>query len=157
MAARAAPVGGTDVLDARSGRLLATLAAGAVVPESLPLGAQASLALDERRGHAFVLERVAGEPVVGRVRLLDDRVARVLRSVAVAPFAIAVAVDAPADRLFVLHRDAGCHTRSSAWAAVPASVRRWLPFLPPAAHSPGAPQLACAGHGSVTVLDLTRV
>jgi YVTN family beta-propeller protein len=150
--------GATDVLDARSGRLLATLPVGAVPPEVVPPGAQAALvAVDERRGHVFVLERVAGEPAAGRVRILDDRKARVLRSVAVAPFPIALAVDAAADRLFVLHSYSDCHVPSSAWTAIPTSVRRWLPFLAPAAHSPGTPQLACAGPGSVTVLDLTRV
>jgi YVTN family beta-propeller protein len=149
--------GATDVLDARSGRLLATLATGAVAPELLPPGVQASLvAVDERRGHAFVLERGADEPATGRVRVVDDRKMRVLGSVAVAPFPIALAVDAPANRLFVLHAYSDCHVRSSAWAAVPASVRRWLPFLPPP-QTPGQAQPACADHGSVSVFDLARL
>jgi hypothetical protein len=138
------------VLDARSGRVLATLAAGAVTPEALARSAPLPLvAVDERRAHAFVLE-----PAAGRVRVLDDRKARVLRSVAVAPFPVAVAVDARAGRLFVLHA-ADCHTASSAWAALPASVRRWLPFLP--APQPQLAQLACADHGSVSVFDLARL
>jgi hypothetical protein len=143
------------VLDARSGRLLATLAAGAVVPESLVDGPPLVVALDERHGHAFVLERVAGEPARGRLHMLDDRRARVLRSIAVASFPVAVAVDAPAERLFVLHAFADCHTPSSAWAALPASVRRWLPFLP--LPQPQQAQLACADHGSVSVVDLARL
>jgi hypothetical protein len=144
------------VLDARSGRLLATLPAGAVAPESLLLGTQASLvAVDERRSHVFVLERGAGSPAVGRVRLLDDRKARVLRSMAVAPYPLALALDAPADRLFVLHAYADCHVPSSVWAAVPASVRRWLPFLP--LPHPQQAQPACADHGSVSVFDLARL
>jgi YVTN family beta-propeller protein len=149
--------GGTDVLDAHSGRLLATLAAGAVAPESLVDGPPLLVALDEPHGHAFVLERVAGEPAQGRVRLLDDRRARVLRSVPVAPFPVALAVDTASERLFVLHTFAGCHPPSSAWLALPASVRRWLPFLPPPAPSPGTPQLACAGYGSVSVFNLARL
>jgi YVTN family beta-propeller protein len=149
---------GTEVLDARSGRLLATLPAGAVAPESLPQGTPASLvAVDERRGHVFVLERAADEPAAGRVRILDDRKARVLRSVPVAPFSVALALDAPAGRLFVLHAAADCHTPSSAWAALPASVRRWLPFLTPPAPPLGTPQLACARYGSVSVFDLARL
>jgi DNA-binding beta-propeller fold protein YncE len=104
--------GGTDVLDARTGRVLATLTVGAVPLESLAPGAHLPLvAVDERRGHAFVLE-----PAAGRVRVLDDRRPRVLRSVAVAPFPVAVAVDAPVARLFVVHRYADCHTRSSGCA-----------------------------------------
>jgi DNA-binding beta-propeller fold protein YncE len=147
---------GTDVLDARSGRLLATLPVSAVAPELLPLGTQASLvAVDERRGHVFVLEREADDLAEGRVRILDDRKARILRSVAVAPYPIALALDAPAERLFVLHSYADCRAPSSAWVAVPASVRRWLPFLP--RPQPQQAQLACAAHGSVSVFDLARL
>jgi YVTN family beta-propeller protein len=146
---------GTDVLDARSGRLLATLPAGAVAPENI--GAQGSqVAVDERRGHVFILEQGVSERAAGRVLVLDDRKARVLRSVAVAAFPIALAVDAPADRLFVLHAYSDCPTPSSAWASVPASVRRWLPFVPPA-QAPGQAQPACADHGSVSVFDLARL
>jgi YVTN family beta-propeller protein len=150
--------GGTDVLDAHTGQLLATLAVGAVAPESIGQGVLPSLvALDERRGHAFVLERVADDPAAGRVIMLDDREARILRSIAVAPFPVALAVDASAGRLFVLHAFASCHTSASAWAALPASVRRWLPFLASSAPSAGAPQLTCASHGSVSVFDLARL
>jgi DNA-binding beta-propeller fold protein YncE len=79
--------GATDVLDARTGQLLATLPAGAVAPEAVAPGTQASLvAVDERRGHVFVLEQSTGDTAAGRVRALDDRMPRVLRSVAVAPF-----------------------------------------------------------------------
>jgi DNA-binding beta-propeller fold protein YncE len=148
--------GATDVLDARSGRLLATLPAGAVTPEAVAPGAQAALvAVDERRGHVFVLEQSTGDTAAGRVRVLDDRKPRVLRSVAVAPFPIGLAVDALAGRLFVLHAYADCHAPSSAWAVVPASVRRWLPFLPPQA--PGQAQPACTDHGSVSVFDLAHL
>jgi YVTN family beta-propeller protein len=148
--------GATDVLDARTGQLLATLPAGAVAPEAVAPGTQASLvAVDERRGHVFVLEHSTGDTAAGRVRVLDDRMPRVLRSIAVAPFPVALAVDAPADRLVVLHAYADCRTPSSAWAVVPASVRRWLPFLPP--QTPGQTQPACADHGSVTVFDLARL
>jgi hypothetical protein len=144
------------VLDARSGRLLAMLAAGAVTPEEL--GTHLPLvAVDERRGHAFVLESTAGAPAVGRVSMIDDRMARVLRRIAVAPFPVALAVDTPAARLFVVHSYANCRTESSPWALLPASVRRWLPFLPPRPSSPPRPRLACARHGSVTVFDLTRL
>jgi hypothetical protein len=115
------------------------------------------VALDARHGHAFVLERVAGEPARGRVRMFDDRRARVLRSVPVAPFPIALALDAPAGRLFVLHRYADCRAPSSVWVAVPASVRRWLPFLTSPAPPLGTPQLACARYGSVSVFDLARL
>jgi YVTN family beta-propeller protein len=149
--------GGTDVLDARSGRLLATLALGAVAPESLVDGPPLLVAVDARHGRAFVLERVAGEPALGRVRILDDRKARVLRSVPVAPFPVALAVDASAGRLFVLHASADCHAPSSAWMTLPASVRRWLPFLAPPAPTPGTPQLACARYGSVSVFNLARL
>jgi YVTN family beta-propeller protein len=146
---------GTDVLDARSGRPLTTLPAGAAAPELL-LGTQASLvAVDERRGHVFVLERGADEPAAGRVRILDDHNTRILRSVAVAAYPIALALDAPADRLFVLHAYSDCHVPSSAWAAVPASVRRWLPFLP--LPQPRQAQPACADHGSVSVFDLAHL
>jgi DNA-binding beta-propeller fold protein YncE len=148
--------GGTDVLDARSGRLLATLAAGAVAPESLVQGVLPPLvALDERHGQAFVLERGAGEPAAGRVSVLDDRRAQVLRRIAVAPYPVALAVDARAGRLFVLHAFADCHTPSSAWAALPASVRRWLSILPLPQTQQAQP--ACADHGSVSVLDLARL
>jgi hypothetical protein len=120
---------GTDVLDARSGRLLATLAAGAVAPESLVLGVLPPLvALDERHGQAFVLERVAGEPTAGRVSMLDDRRAQLLRRIAVAPYPVALAVDAQAGRLFVLHAFADCHTPSSAWAALPPPCGAGCPF-----------------------------
>jgi YVTN family beta-propeller protein len=146
---------GTDVLDARSGRLLARLPAGAVAPEYL--GAQASqVTVDERRGHVFILEQGGSEHAAGRMLVLDDRKARVLRSMAVAAFAIALAVDAPADRLYVLHSYSDCRTPSTAWAALPASVRRWLPFLPPAP-APGQAQPACADQGSVSVFDLARL
>jgi DNA-binding beta-propeller fold protein YncE len=143
----------TDVLDAHSGRVLATLAVGTVPLESLVSGApRPVVAVDERRSHTFVLE-----PAAGRVSVLDDRTARVLRTLAVAPFPIALAVDAPAARLFVVHTAADCHARSSAWALVPSSLRRWLPFIAPPAPSPGAPPLACASHGSVSVFDLARL
>jgi DNA-binding beta-propeller fold protein YncE len=143
----------TDVLDARSGRVLATLAAGGQPLESLVSGEHLPLvAVDERRSHALLLEYAAG-----RVSVLDDRTARLLRSVAVAAFPVALAVDTPAARLFVVHRYADCHNRSGAWALVPASVRRWLPFLVPPAPPPGTPQLACASHGSVSVFDLARL
>jgi YVTN family beta-propeller protein len=146
--------GGTDVLDARTGRVIATLAAGGESLESLALEAHLPLvAVDERRSHSFMLE-----PAAGRVSVVDDRTARVLRSVAVAGFPIALAVDAPAARLFVVHRYADCHARSSgAWALLPASVRRWLRFFAPPAPPPGTPQLACASHGSVSVFDLARL
>jgi hypothetical protein len=148
--------GGTDVLDARSGQVLATLAAGAATPDSLlQEGHLPLVAVDERRGHVFVLERGAGDPAAGRVRILDDRKARILRSVAVAPYPLALALDAPADRLFVLHAYSDCHVPSSAWAVVPASVRRWLLFLPPP--QPQQAQPACADHGSVSVFDLARL
>jgi hypothetical protein len=89
------------------------------------------------------------------VLVLDDREERVLGSVALAPFPIALAGDAPADRLFELHAYSDCRTTSSAGAVVPTSVRRWLPFLPP--QTPGQTQPACADHGSMSVFDLARL
>jgi hypothetical protein len=89
--------------------------------------------------------------------VLDDRQARVLRSLPAGPFPVALAVDAPAARLFLVNNYAACHARSSPWDVVPASVRRWLPFLAPVAAPPQRAQLVCASHGSVTVFDLARL
>jgi YVTN family beta-propeller protein len=152
---------GTDVLDARSGTVVARLAAGTGAPPSLWLAPHPQLvAVDERHGHAFVMDRAAdarpGDYTAGRVSVLDDRVARVLRSLPVAPFPVAEAIDATAGRLFVVNQYADCHARSSVWDRLRASARRWLPFLPPP--KPAQPaQFACASHGSVTVFDLALV
>jgi hypothetical protein len=90
------------------------LPVGAVTPESLELGAHLPLvAVDERRGHTFLLEPAAGAPAAGRVSMVDDRTARVLHRFAVAPFAVGLAVDAPAARLFVVFRYTDCRSESS--------------------------------------------
>ncbi|HWE64305.1 MAG TPA: hypothetical protein VHB98_21545, partial [Chloroflexota bacterium] len=153
---------GTDVLDASSGTVIARLAAGTIAPQSLWLAPHPQLvAVDERHGHAFVMDRAAdarlGDPATGRVSMLNDRGAQVLRSLPVAPFPVAVAVDAKASRLFVVNHYADCRSRSSAWDRLPASVRRWLPFLPRSAQPSRSAQFACASHGSVTVFDLALV
>jgi YVTN family beta-propeller protein len=154
---------GIDVLDARDGRLLGTLGVGAMTSPALWLAAHPQLvAVDERRGHTFVLARSATVApadalTAGSVSIVDDRSVQLLRTLPVGLFPVAVAVDARGGRLFVVHTYADCHDLSSAWAAVPASVRRWLPSLAWLPQPPQGAQLVCAGHGSVTVLDLARL
>jgi DNA-binding beta-propeller fold protein YncE len=153
--------GGTDILDARSGTVLATVAAGAVAPGSLWLAAHPQLiAVDERLGRAFVMDRAVGPrvvaPTAARVSIIDDRKAQVLGSLPAGPFPVALAIDPAAARLFVVNNYADCRSglQEGVWARMPASLRRWLPFL--GQPSPGQARLSCAAHGSVTVFDLTR-
>jgi hypothetical protein len=82
-----------------------------------------------------------------------DRTKTVLRSLAVGPYPVALAVDAPAARLFVVN-NANCHAQSPVWAWVPAAMGFWLPFL---RQGPLRSRRACAPFGNVTVLDLARL
>jgi hypothetical protein len=83
-----------------------------------------------------------------------DRTKTVLRSLAVGPYPVALAVDAPAARLFVVNNYADCHAQSPVWAWVPAAMGFWLPFL---RQGPLRSRPACAPFDNGTVLDLARL
>ena len=134
--------GGIDVLDARTGARLATVAAGAITPATLWLVPHPQLvAVDEQQGRTFLLDRAPGlhrgTLLPAQVTIVDDRRARMLDSLPVAAFPVAVAVDAAAARLFVVNNYADCHwpslTRDNTATARPAS---------------------CSDHGSVSVFDI---
>ncbi len=149
---------GTDVLDARTGAVLATVAAGAVAPDPHWLTVHPQdVAVDPERGHSFVLDGSPKAPWAGRLSVLDDHTARVLRSLPVDGFPVAVAVDPQDARLFVLTDTTECSSGPSFGARLPAAVRRWLPFLAaPSVTAPADPH-ACSRHSSVAVFDLARL
>jgi DNA-binding beta-propeller fold protein YncE len=154
--------GGTDILDARTGTVLATVAAGAVAPEALWLVAHPQLiAVDERHGRAYVLDRPPGarpgRATMGRVSVIDDRRAQVVRQLGTGYFTVGVALDAAAGRLYVLHQYAACRARTGVWDRIVATLRAWAPLLPPASDPAAPATVACADHGDVSVYDLARL
>jgi hypothetical protein len=150
-----------DVLDARSGAVLGAVAAGeAPAPTSVLATTPQVVAVDEQRGHSFVVDApaanlgTASTAVGGSLSEVDDRTARLLRRLPLTAPPVAVALDERAARLFVASVDWACRTAASPWGEiwgiVPASLQRWVPFVPP------APSL-CGTDGRVAVFDLTRL
>ncbi len=116
--------GTVSVLSIRTGALLWT------VPVGIPTGAEAAglglsaVAMDERRGRALVLR--GDQASVG---LLDGRSGVVLRTVAVGVHPLAVAIDAGADRAFVLDFGGVAPPSTAWWDRAVAGLGHWLPWL----------------------------
>ena len=148
--------GGTDVLDARSGRVLHMLAVGALPVDDVGTALYPHMvALDEQRGHLFVINRTlrdrAGQPTAGSVSVFDAVSGRVLHTIAVGWAPMALAVDETTARLFVVNKDGGglLGNSQSNWAWVPHAWRSWLPFL----LVPPRPSRA----SNVTVIDIAQL
>ena len=151
-----------SVLDAPTGAVLRTVVLAGVPP--LPTSQSAYLnpvgvVVDERHSRTFVVHRSAADPtgkptdspMNDQVTVLDAGSGRVLRTLSVGRFAVALAVDETRGRLFVLNTNIGCRHPPSVWTVLPEAVGRWLPFLPK------LPRPVCTSQGSVTVIDTSRV
>lgn len=152
--------GSTDVLDARSGRLVRTVPAGALPDDDLGTALYPHMvAVDERRGRIYVVNRAAldrtGRATAGSVSVLDAVSGRVLRTIAVGRSPVALAVDETAGRLFVVNRDGagprGVSQTVGGW--VPSWLRPWLPFLP----TPLPPVRGPNAASTVTVIDTANL
>ena len=112
--------GGIDVLDARTGARAGHAGSRSGHARSALAGRPSPTRGRGRAAWAYLpLDRAPG-PHTGcalpaQVSILDDRRARVLGSLPVAAFPVAVAVDAPAARLFVVNNYADCHGPSRTW------------------------------------------
>jgi YVTN family beta-propeller protein len=145
--------GGTTMLDARSGAVLHAVAVGGSPTDDVGFVTAINLAMDARHGRVFVINptATAAPDGAGRVSVLDARTGRLLRTLSVGRHPIALGVDETLARLFVVNTNSGCVRRSGPWDRLPGSVRRWLPFLPPAS------QPTCHMPGTVTVIDTSRL
>lgn len=131
------------ILDARSGALLHTVTAGKD---------PTTVVVDGLRRRVFVLNRSDGAASADSVSVLDATSGRLLRRVVVGRLAGEMALDATSGRLLVVNQGgAGAPGTSGAsrWQWMPVWLRRFVPWLKPAAPAPDT--------GSVTVLNLSRL
>jgi YVTN family beta-propeller protein len=146
--------GSVSMVEARSGRVLRTVAVGAN---------PWSLAVDPRADRVLVSTGQGLWPswssaTAGRVQVLDGRTGRRLRTVAVGLGPAALAVDKRSGHVFVANSvgtpaSLGGLSRLVAWSRhwLPAWGQRWLARLAP------SPPPIGALPGTVTVLDLSRL
>lgn len=140
-------VGGVDVLDARSGRLLRTITTG--------VGTFA-MAVDGRAGRVVVVnvgKLDSNGPATfvgaGTVSILDAQNEQIVRTAPTGVFPVSIAVDERRSRAIVVNAG-GTVGVSGPWGWVPPWLRRALPFLPrPSGRTRAVP-------ASVTVLDPAR-
>jgi YVTN family beta-propeller protein len=148
-------VGGTTMLDARSGSVLRTLSVGASPVDDVGNVDAMNIAVDEPHGRVYIINQTAAaadySPVVGSVSVLDAGTGHLLRTLTVGRNPIALAVDTTSGRLFVVNTNSGCVPPASIWDHVRSSVQHVLRFLP----APSPP--VCPMHGSVTVIDTSRL
>ncbi len=120
-----AGAGSVAMLDMRGGALLhTTTVAGGVV----------ALALDARRGRAYVVSRDGGASfattTAGALTVLDARGGAVVKTYAVGFNPTAVAVDERSGRVFVAS-GVSAAIEPDRWRWLPGVLRAHLPFLPP--------------------------
>ncbi len=134
---------GVSILNAATGAVLRAVALGhyPAVP----------MAVDEQTGHVVV--SITGPTDAndmptdyGHVDVLDGRTGAVLRTVTVGMGPRAVVIDERTGHAFIT-TSGGAVSVPDAWGWIPASLRRWIPFLPPrGSHLRTIP-------GSVSMLD----
>lgn len=135
---------GLRVLDARTGRMVRTIAVG---------GAASAVAVDARRQRVYVTwitsvdaNGFAAGP--GHLTMLDARSLAVLRTVDAGMTPRAMAVDAGSGHVVVVD-EGGSTTIPDAWSWVPARLRQRLSFLHNSVHTHAVP-------ASITVFDMNR-
>lgn len=133
---------GVSVVNPRSGRVQ-TLNVG---------GSPSAVAVDARRGRAFVLQpgAVSGTGTTtapGTLTVLDARTGTALKTINVGVSPNALAVDEQTGRVVVVNTG-GQADVSGAWGWLPSWLRRWLPFLNQSSTR--------AVPGSVMVIDPAR-
>jgi YVTN family beta-propeller protein len=148
--------GGTEVFDERSGRLLRAVAVGDVPVDDVGSALYPHMvAVDERRGHVFVIDRTrldrSGDPVAGSVSVLNAATGQIQDTIPVDWAPVALALDEATGRLFVVNKDGRgpAGYAQDAWAWVPSWLRPWLP-LPPAPRPPG-------NNSTLTIADTSRI
>jgi DNA-binding beta-propeller fold protein YncE len=127
-----------SVLDAGSGALLRTIRLG-----HAPIG----VAVDNQTGRVFVLNQGSASSA-GSVTVLDASGGAIVSSVGVGTTPDAIAVDGGEARVFVVNEN-GAQNEPSLWDAMPAWLRRMVPWLTQPSRGSSAP-------GSVSVLDAGR-
>jgi YVTN family beta-propeller protein len=144
---------GVTVLDARTAAVLRSVpVGGSPFDDDVGYAPLINIALDTRRDRVFVINQPRrdrhGVPVEGNgsVSVLDARSGALLQTINVGRHPISLAVDERTARLFVVNTNMGCTPRN-AFSWLPSPARRLLGLGP----------LDTACHGSVTVIDTTRV
>jgi DNA-binding beta-propeller fold protein YncE len=143
--------GSVTLLDARTGTVLHTIAAGVVAPEAGDYVSPTDLVVDARRGHVFAIA-AHSTATQGSVLMLDATSGHLLRRLPVGLSPVALALDATTGRLFVVNmRGEGSAPAGmpNLWGWMPRGLRQWVPWLP----QPSSP----TSTGSVTVLDVAQV
>jgi DNA-binding beta-propeller fold protein YncE len=131
--------------DVRTGALLWTFAGS--------VATQGAIAVDERTGHVFVVDRgvmdSSGAHIgAGSVIVLDGRTGARQSVTPVGVYAGPLMIDEQTGHAIVVN-DGGVVRASDAWGWIPAGLRQHLPFLPP-------PTGTRTVDGSVSVLDATH-